>query len=109
MTVPIAQIASNNKKLLVAPGSSFADLYANRSTVFSIFPPSSSHMITVTRAIVENKAAPPTQKIAIFWEAGSFFKSAHMAIPDVTAEYGIEITSFQEISNLNSSVLDGLP
>ena len=86
MTDPMAKIASDNEKSLIAPGSSLSKLCANRSAVFAMFPPSTNHMTTATRAMAEKDVGAPVKKIAIFCEAGPFFRSACGIIPDVAAE-----------------------
>ena len=107
MTAPMAKIASDNEKSLIAPGSSISKLCANRSAAFAAFPPSTNCVNTAARAMAEKGAGAPMKKIAVFWEAGPFFRSACGIIPDVAAEHGIEIASFQETSDdPNSTVLD---
>ena len=86
MTAPMAKIAADNEKLLIAPGSSLSKLYVNRSTVFAMFPPSTNCMTTATRAMAEKDVGAPVKKIAVFCEPGPFFRSACGITPDVAAE-----------------------
>ena len=83
MTAPMAKIAADNEKLLIAPGSSLSKLYVNRSTVFAMFSPSTNYMTTATRAMAEKDVGAPVKKIAVFCEAGPSFRSACGIIPDV--------------------------
>ena len=63
MTAPMAKIAADNEKLLIAPGSSFSKLYVNRSTVFAMFSPSTNCVTTATRAMAEKDVGGPVKKL----------------------------------------------
>ena len=84
MTAPMAKIAADNEKLLIAPGSSLSKLYVNRSTVFAMFPPSTNHMTTATRAMAEKDVGAPVKKLPSSANLVHFFDlrvGSHQMLP----------------------------
>jgi branched-chain amino acid transport system substrate-binding protein len=93
LTGPLAEVADDNNLLLLAPGSASISVFADRGSVFGTLPPTAKY----TAQAVKGLALIGAKTIATVWEDASFTRGACGVIPDLAAEYGLEVTSTQEV------------
>jgi ABC-type branched-subunit amino acid transport system substrate-binding protein len=105
LTAPLAAVANNASRLLLAPGAAATSVFAGWDGVFGMFPPTSKYLSQA----VEGLSGVGAKTIATVWEDASFTRGLCAAAPDLAKTHGLELTSSQEVeSSPNVTVLQAV-
>uniref|UniRef100_A0A7S4R276 G-protein coupled receptors family 3 profile domain-containing protein n=1 Tax=Ditylum brightwellii TaxID=49249 RepID=A0A7S4R276_9STRA len=103
LTKPLAEVAHENAKLLLAPGAASTPVFDGKDKVFGTFPPTNKYLAQA----VEGLAKVGAKTIATVWEDAAFTRGVCAAAPDLAETNQLELTSAQEvIKTPNITVLE---
>jgi len=94
LTASLAAVATDNKRLLLAPGAASTSVFENRPTVFGPLPPASNYM----KEAMEALASLGAKSIATIWEDDVFPKSVCNSVPEYAERLGIEVLSMEQVT-----------
>jgi len=94
LTVNLAAEANETGRLLLAPGAASTGVFKDRPGAFGTFPPTAKYTAQAVKALAEVVGA---KSIATLWEDASFTAGVCAAIPELAEQYGLELTSQQQV------------
>eukprot|EP00547_Thalassionema_nitzschioides_P017891 CAMPEP_0194240326 /NCGR_PEP_ID=MMETSP0158-20130606/6533_1 /TAXON_ID=33649 /ORGANISM="Thalassionema nitzschioides, Strain L26-B" /LENGTH=933 /DNA_ID=CAMNT_0038975003 /DNA_START=178 /DNA_END=2979 /DNA_ORIENTATION=- len=98
LTKPLAESASDNNKLLLAPGAASTPVFVGRDSVFGTFPPSAKYLAKAVEGLSKLPNGPTT--MASMWEDASFTIGVCSSAPDLAEKHGLTMTSEQAVQGM---------
>jgi len=103
LTKPLAEIAHESGKLLLAPGAASTPVFSGKQMAFGTVPPTAKYLAQA----VEGLAGVGAKSIATVWENASFTRGVCAAAPSLAETHQLQLTSAQEVINTpNITVLE---
>jgi branched-chain amino acid transport system substrate-binding protein len=103
LTAPLAEIAHENGKVLMAPGAALDSIFARRDKTFGTLPPTAKYLAKA----IEGLSKMGAKTLATVYEDASFTEGVCAAAPDLAAIFGLTLTSTQNVTlSPNTTVLE---
>lgn len=105
LTTNLADVANVSGQLLLAPGAASTGVFKDRPQAFGSLPPTARY----TAQAVEALSLAGAKSISTVYEDASFTRGVCAAIPELALQYGMEVTSTQQVeSTPNVTLLEGV-
>mmetsp|Transcript_18898 Transcript_18898/g.28745 ORF Transcript_18898/g.28745 Transcript_18898/m.28745 type:complete len:910 (+) Transcript_18898:15-2744(+) len=98
LTKPLAESASDNNKLLLAPGAASTGVFLGRDSVFGSVPPAKKYLAKAVEGLSKLQNGPTT--MASMWEDASFTIGVCSSAPDLAEKHGLTMTSEQAVQGM---------
>ncbi|KAL7546238.1 hypothetical protein ACHAWF_009574 [Thalassiosira exigua] len=94
LTGILSPYANDTGTVLVAGGAAATSVFQDNPTVFGTFPPTKQYLAQAVESLSNSGA----KSAAGVWESASFTRGVCAALPDLAAQYGMELTSMTEVA-----------